>query len=81
MKVKYKNINIAFPEEFINDIDKQSEIENRTRSELIRESVRFYLTKQKWKKIREYGEKKKYELNISDDKDIEDMIDSYRSEK
>jgi metal-responsive CopG/Arc/MetJ family transcriptional regulator len=79
--MKYKNINIAFPEDILNEIDNQSRIESRTRSELIRESVRVYLATEKWKKIREYGERKRYELGLVNEEQVEDLIDGYRNEK
>lgn len=38
---------ISMPEEFLNKIDVVAEVENRTRSELIREALRTYIHKQK----------------------------------
>ena len=38
---------ISMPEEFLNKIDGVAEVENRTRSELIREALRTYNHKQK----------------------------------
>ena len=38
---------ISMPEEFLNKIDGVAEVENRTRSELIREALRTYIHKQK----------------------------------
>jgi len=80
MAIKYKNINIAFPQDLLRGINKQSEAESKTRSELIRESVRVYLNTEKWKKIREYGEKKRYEIGIESEDQIEKIIDGYREE-
>lgn len=38
---------ISMPEEFLTKIDKVADEENRTRSELIREALRTYISKQK----------------------------------
>ena len=80
MAIKYKNINIAFPQDLLKEVNKQSKAESKTRSELIRESVRVYLNTEKWKKIREYGEKKRYEIGIESEDQIEKIIDGYREE-
>jgi len=79
--MKYINVNIAFPEDILSEIDKQSKSEGRTRSELIRESARVYLVTERWKKIRELGERKKYEMNLSNEEQIEDLVDEYRNKK
>jgi len=52
-----------------------------TRSELFREALRQYIKRRRWEKIREYGAKKAAELGIKSEKDIEKLIDEYRSEK
>ena len=38
---------ISMPEEFLDQIDSFADIENRSRSELIREALRTYIHKQK----------------------------------
>ena len=38
---------ISMPEEFLGKIDEVAELENRSRSELIREALRTYIHKQK----------------------------------
>ena len=38
---------ISMPEEFLNKIDGVAEVENRTRSELIREALRTYIQQTK----------------------------------
>jgi metal-responsive CopG/Arc/MetJ family transcriptional regulator len=40
---------ISMPEEFLTKIDEVADVENRTRSELIREALRTYIHKQKVK--------------------------------
>ena len=37
---------ISMPEEFLNRIDQVADVENRSRSELIREALRTYIYKQ-----------------------------------
>ena len=38
---------ISMPEKFLGEIDKVADVENRSRSELIREALRTYIHKQK----------------------------------
>jgi CopG family transcriptional regulator/antitoxin EndoAI len=38
---------ISMPEEFLSTIDEVAEVENRSRSELIREALRTYIHKQR----------------------------------
>jgi len=38
---------ISMPEEFLSKIDEVADVENRSRSELIREALRTYIHKQK----------------------------------
>ena len=38
---------ISMPEEFLNKIDQVADVENRSRSELIREALRTYIYKQR----------------------------------
>ncbi len=38
---------ISMPEDFLNKIDQVADVENRSRSELIREALRTYIYKQK----------------------------------
>ncbi len=78
MAMKFKNINIAFPEDLLKEIDRESGLESRTRSDLVRESVRVYLNTAKWKRIREYGEKKRYELGLESEDQVERIIDEFR---
>ena len=37
---------VSFPEEFLVEIDRQAQAEHRSRSEFLREAVRFYLRQQ-----------------------------------
>ena len=47
---------VNFPDEFLKDIDKTAELEHRTRSSLIREAVRRYLTQFKQDNIQKEQE-------------------------
>lgn len=42
---KSTNISITLPEVMLNDVDRACELEQRNRSELVRESLRYYLAR------------------------------------
>jgi len=74
-------VNISFQEDLLNQIDRIAQDEARTRSELIRESVRIYIErKKKWESIFAYGEtiSSKYKFT---EEDVNQEIQKYREEK
>jgi len=72
-------VNISFPKEFLEEIDKFADAESRTRSELIREATRMYLTQRKrWDAIFAFGTKQVAKLGLREE-DIAAEIRSYRA--
>ena len=74
-------VNISFQEDLLNQIGRIAQDEARTRSELIRESVRIYIErKKKWESIFAYGEaiSSKYKFT---EEDVNQEIQKYREEK
>lgn len=72
---------LSLPPKMVSQIEKLAKNEGMTKSELFREAVRQYIRRKRWEKIREYGAQKAAELGIKNGKDIERLIDEYRSEK
>ena len=74
-------VNISFQEDLLNQIDRIAQDEARTRSELIRESVRAYIErKKKWESIFAYGETLSSKYKFTEE-DINQEIQKYREEK
>jgi len=74
-------VNISFPKEFLEEIDRMAEVEARSRSELIREATRMYLTQRKrWDAIFAFGAKQAVKLGLTE-KDIAAEIGKYRARK
>lgn len=73
-------VSLSFPRRMVKQIDKMTQEEGKTRSEFFRETVRQYIEDREWKKIFRYGEMKARELNITDEDDVERLIDEYRTE-
>ncbi|HCG77130.1 MAG: CopG family transcriptional regulator [bacterium (Candidatus Ratteibacteria) CG_4_10_14_3_um_filter_41_18] len=74
-------VSLSFPKKMVEQIDKMTQEEGKTRSEFFRETVRQYIEDREWKKIFRYGEIKARELNITDENDVECLIDEYRTER
>lgn len=36
-------VNVTMPKEFLNEVDREAKLERRSRSELIREALRYYM--------------------------------------
>ena len=73
-------VSLSFPKRMVKQIDKMTQEEGKTRSEFFRETVRQYIEDREWKKLFRYGEIKARELNITDENDVERLIDEYRTE-
>ena len=74
-------VNISFPKEFLEEIDKIADAESRSRSELIREATRQYLTQRKrWDAIFAFGARQAARLGLGE-KDIAVEIEAYRARK
>lgn len=76
-----KTINISLPEELLSDIDIKAREEYRSRSELIKEAAVFYIqTKNNWAALQADIVNRARELGINNDDDVEDLVDSMRSQ-
>jgi predicted transcriptional regulator len=74
-------VNISFPTEFLEEIDKFANAESRTRSELIREATRMYLTQRKrWDAVFAFGTNQAAKLGLREE-DITAEIRTYRARK
>jgi CopG family transcriptional regulator / antitoxin EndoAI len=75
-----KIVNLSFPQDMLNDMDKVAKKEYRTRSELVREAVRRYLLRRELDDIYEYGERQAKKLDLGPE-DVADLIADYRAGK
>ncbi|GAI65249.1 hypothetical protein ES705_46310 [subsurface metagenome] len=72
-----KIISLSVPPEMAEKIQELMKKEDRTRSELIRETIRRYIEQQEWKEILRYGRIKANEKGIAENQ-VEDIVDAYR---
>ena len=74
-----QTLNIALPADLVKKVDWVAKKEYRNRSELIREALRVYLEdKLEWQELFKLGEKAMKDMGITSDKDIAEIVASYR---
>jgi len=78
MSRETKTWTISLPPKMVKEAERIAKDENRTKSELIREALRFYLDEKEWQDIYKYGAKKAMEKGYSE-RDIEKLVDEMRS--
>ena len=73
-----KTVNISFRKDLLEKIDNVAKEEMRTRSELIRESVRMYIERKKrWDKIFDFGTQQAARLGLKE-QDVTEEIQKFR---
>ena len=73
-----QTINLSIPKPLLMMINQQAKNEARTKSGMIQESIRVYLTqKNAWQDLFNYGKKQAKKLKIKPNQ-IEKIVDDYR---
>lgn len=71
-------VNIAFPISFLEKIDQMASMEDRNRSEFLREAVRVYIERKKdWDRIFEFADRRTRQMKLKK-KDIDPAIRNVR---
>lgn len=66
-------------QEALEEAEKIAKEENRTRSDLIKEALRWYIAEMELRRLQRYGLKKAKELGLKEE-DVQRLIDEYRVE-
>ena len=73
-----QTINLSIPKPLLSMISRQAKTEARTKSGLIQEAIRVYLTRKNvWQKLYDVGQRQARKLKISPNQ-LEKLIDDYR---
>lgn len=79
---KVKTLNISLPAALLAKADRLAEREYRSRSEVLRESLRRYVNeREEWEEIFRYWRKKGKEAGIKSEEQINQMVWEYRHGK
>lgn len=74
MKRNTKIVTISLPPEVADEIDRLAAEESRTRSELVREAFRQYVTYGRWRRIRRWGDETAREFGIRTEADVDRIL-------
>ena len=69
-----KILNISLSEELYKNIESLATQESRTKSDLVREAFRQYVSNKKWARIRQWGDETARRMRIRDENDIEKIL-------
>ncbi len=73
-----KVMTLSLPPEMVEEVERLTKDEKRTKSELFREALRKYINDRQWQQIRQWGIKTARELNISTEEDVNTLIHKHR---
>lgn len=75
-------INVSLPKDLLKKVDRLAQQESRTRSELLRESLRRYLLEMaEWEDIFAYGGKRAKALGIKSEEDVYRIVEESRAKE
>jgi len=76
-----KTFSVSLPPELAEEIDKLSDQEGLSRSELTRLALRRYIkSNERWKLLKKWGEKSAQKLNLNDERDVAELVEDFRKE-
>ncbi len=69
-------INISVPPDLLRQIDELAAADQRTRSELLNDAARRYMSDQRWRRIQAIGAERARAAGLHTEDDIEEFMDS-----
>jgi len=78
MKRKFQTLTITLTRKLYKLADRIASEEGWSRSKLLREALRKYVSERSWKKLQDYGIKKAKKMGIRTEEDVERLIDEGR---
>lgn len=73
---KSRILNVSVPPEMYAEIENVAQLENRTKSDLIREAFRHYQFVRRWQLIRQWGTETAMRLDLENDEELEAFLES-----
>jgi CopG family transcriptional regulator/antitoxin EndoAI len=73
-----KILNVSLSDKLYKNIESMAAQESRTKSDLIREAFRQYVSNKRWARIRQWGDETARRMRIRDEKDIEKILHESR---
>ena len=73
-----KTWTISLPPKLVREAERTAKEENRTKSELVREALRFYLEEQRWRKLQRKTALQAQALGIRTEEDVDRLVHAVR---
>lgn len=73
-----KTWTISLPPKLVQEAERGAKEENRTKSELVREALRFYLEEQRWRKLQRKTALQAQALGIRTEEDVDRLVHAVR---
>jgi len=73
---KSRILNVSVPPEMYAEIENVAQLENRTKSDLIRAAFRHYQFVRRWQMIRQWGTETAMRLDLENDEELEAFLES-----
>ena len=73
-----KTWTISLPPNLVREAERTAKEENRTKSELVREALRFYLEEQRWRKLQRKTALQAQALGIRTEEDVDRLVHAVR---
>ena len=73
---KSRILNVSVPPKMYADIENIAQLEDRTKSDLIREAFRHYQFVRRWRLIRQWGAETAMRLDLESDEELEAFLES-----
>ncbi|MDA2911338.1 ribbon-helix-helix protein, CopG family [Nitrospiraceae bacterium AH_259_D15_M11_P09] len=70
-----KPIAVSLPADLLRETERVAKEETRTRSELIRDALRQYLTSRRWHRLRQWGTETAERLGLKTEADLQRLLD------
>jgi len=74
LMIKTRILSISVPPGMYATIENTAQVENRTKSELMREAFRHYQFVRRWRLVRQWGAETAAYLNLERDEDLEAFL-------
>ncbi|MFI5351914.1 MAG: CopG family ribbon-helix-helix protein [Candidatus Binatales bacterium] len=75
-----KVTSLSLPPKLLREAERLARREGRTRSELLREALRRYVSDSRWRGLKEFGRSQAGKLGI-EESDVERLVAEYRAER
>ena len=69
---------VSLPPELVREAERAAKAERRTRSELVREALRFYLEERQWRKLQRKTALRAQVLGIGTEEDVDRLVHEVR---